>query len=287
MLTLARQRVIFTAAAAAPSFAARVLPGVLTSTFVEHGSGSALAQSTNYAVVAHYSMTSRVSRSTRKLIAEFDANGYLPVIVSAADCPDALDWSGDLPSRAIVVRKPNVGHDFGSWATGLALFPELADGHSVILANDSMLGPFRPLAPLISRFHAADADVWGLTNSRQYTPHIQSYFLGFKDGVLQRPFMTRFWRGVRNEPSKRRIVFRGELGLSRTLRNNGCKLTAAFASSEIVAPGRNPVIDGWDRLLGEGFPFVKRALVNPNEPVRDQVAHEVQRRLGIQVDDWA
>lgn len=240
------------------------------------------------AVLAHWSDSAVVNRSFRTLVREFSVNGYLPIIVSAAEFDEPLDWSGGLPGNAVVLRKPNLGYDFGSWAIAIDRIPAISCARYVVLANDSVIGPFASLQPLLRAFEGSAADVWGLTDTRQYFLHLQSYFLGFRNGVLAEPVLRAFWAGVRDEPVKWNVINNNELGLSRLLYREGFAATAAFRGDDIVAYGENPVIRGWWILLENGFPFVKREIVrNPSvAPNGEAVAREVKAVYGVELDDW-
>ena len=113
-----------------------------------------------------------------------------------------------------MVRRANVGHDFGSWAAALAAWPALALAERVLLVNDSVLGPFAPLTDVLADFDGGPEPVWGLVRSDQRRPHLQTFFVGYRDGALAHPALDRFWKDVRVERDKARIVRYCELGLS-------------------------------------------------------------------------
>lgn len=254
---------------------------------LETGSLVRFGEPERVAVAVHWSATPLVSRSFRRLVREFDANGYRTVVVSACEVPQPLDWGGELPDGAVVLRKPNIGYDFGSWAIGLTWLP-VASAPYVILANDSVLGPFTSLAPLLSRFEASEADVWSLTDNQQYFHHLQSYFLGFRGGVLDAGPLRRFFSTVRQERTKWQIIQRNELALSRLLQDNGYLTASMFRSESVVPSGFNPVIAGWRKLLDRGFPFVKREIVRDPSvaPDGEMVAREIHARFGERIEDW-
>jgi lipopolysaccharide biosynthesis protein len=202
---------------------------------------------------------------------------------------ETLDWGGDLPNGVIVIRQPNLGHDFGSWTIGLdAGGPQALSADYVILANDSLVGPFASIEPLVDRFEQAAADVWAMTDNHQYFHHLQSYFLGFRGGVLADQPLTRFWSDIRVEPSKWEVIENNELGLSRLLYREGYQMTSAFRADQIVEPGENPVIKGWWRLMRDGFPFVKREIVRDPTvaPMSDRVTSYVANLYGETLDEW-
>jgi hypothetical protein len=240
------------------------------------------------AVLVHYSASPRVNRSFRTLVRDFADAGYLPLIVSAATPAEPLQWGGGLPDQAVVLRKPNLGYDFGSWAVGLHELPSVLHSPYVVLANDSVLGPFQSLKPHLDAFEQSDADVWGLTDTRQYFHHLQSYFLGFRRGVLADKPLARFWADRRIESTKWEIIRRNELALNLLLRNEGYVATAAFRADDVVPPGENPVIRAWWKLIENGFPFIKREIVtNPSvAPRSDWVTREVKAYFGEDINEW-
>lgn len=261
-----------------------ILPVVTTS-----GERAALIGGDRVAVIASYGSDQRVSRSLSTLVAEFESNGYRVLLVRASEATEPLVWPHAAGRPSFVITKPNIGYDFGSWATALAVVPELADKPFVIFANDSLLGPFDSLAPLVADFEASPCDVWGATDTLEYLPHLQSFLLGFKTGVLRHRAVQTFWRTVRDLDDKDAIVLRYEIGLSRLLATEGFVSRPWFAHEQIVPEGGNPTTIGGSRLLEAGFPFVKRILIdNPDVFPDAAVARSlVLSRYGQDPDDWA
>ena len=254
---------------------------------VEH-IGSSISNYLRVAVLAHYSASAVVSRSFRALVGAMRSAGYGVLVVSSAEFPERLDWCGDDTTGVTVMRKPNVGYDFGSWAVGLDVYPDLRRREHVVLANDSLVGPFASIAPLLDAFHNTRADVWGLTETLQFSRHLQSYFLGFRGGVLQEPALDWFWRGVRHHEDKTEVIHRNEIGLGKLLAQEGYAVDAAFPAGQVVAPGDNPTIAGWKALLDRGMPFVKREIVRNPGLVADgaSIPAEIRKRFGEDVGDW-
>lgn len=266
----------------------RVLDEVAGQVRYEHGSAVEFGRPTHAAVLVHWAPTPILSRSVTTLASELSAAGYRPVLVSACESPEPLEWHGRRPADAIVLRKPNVGYDFGSWAVALHELPALAEAERVILTNDSMVGPFGAFDGVIARFESSAADVFGLTDTRQYFRHLQSYFLGFTNGVLGDAPLAKFFADVRAEQTKWDVIHRYELGLNRLLRREGYGITAGFRADDVVPAGENPVIKGWWRLLERGFPFVKKEVLRHPEvaPRAEWVSREVAAVFGERVEDW-
>ena len=240
------------------------------------------------AVLAHWSRSPRLSKSvTTTVMALVDA-GYRVVVVSTAESPEPLDWGVDRPTGLTVMRRPNVGYDFGSWATALYRYPGIADAERVLLLNDSIVGPFTTIEPLLQKFQASTADVWAVTDTVQFEYHLQSYVLGFTGKSLREAPLQAFWRDVCVEASKDDVIWRYEIGLSRLLRRERYGVDVAVPWRHLVPEGRNPAIIGWQGLLDRGFPFVKRELLTDPKvaPDGEMVPIELRRRFAIDVAEW-
>jgi lipopolysaccharide biosynthesis protein len=258
---------------------------------VEVEGGDDLAEATNadrIAVLAHWSEAARVSRSVATTVVALVAAGYRVVVVSTSAVHGPLDWRGDRPAGLTVLRRPNLGYDFGSWTTAIDRYPAIAEAGRVLLLNDSIVGPFASIDPLLAKFHASTADVWAVTDTSQFEYHLQSYILGFAGKILREPPMRAFWRDVRVEASKEDVIWRYEIGLSRLLRRERYASDVAIPFRHLVRDGTNPVIIGWQRLLDRGFPFVKRELlVDPRvAPDAVTVPGELRRRFDVDVAEW-
>jgi len=246
------------------------------------------------AVVASWSARPEASRSLRRLVAELSRAGFEVLLVRAVDGPGVLDWgAAGLPAGVTVVRRPNVGYDFGSWCAALASFPGVTKADRLLLVNDSFLGPFAPLQNVLRHFDEAPVDVWGLASSAQIGFHLQSHMIGFRNAVLADPGPQRFWRGIRVQPSKPEMIAAYEVGQTTMLRSESYSIMAEFPYQWIEPVGCNVTVEGWDQLLDRGFPFVKRELVK--EPFiqtgimrieRDAVVARAAQQFGVDLYEW-
>lgn len=264
-----------------------VLRQNLKQTVLEYGPRN-LPASDRVAFIASWAPDSTVSRSLTTLVAEFERLGYRTVLVRASEDAAPLNWPESSIRPTVVLRKPNAGYDFGSWAVGFARYPAGLRRKFVVIANDSLVGPFAPLDDLLADFEGSKADVWGTTSTHQFVDHLQSFFLGFRDGVLAHSSMRQFFNGLPAIEQKSAIIERYELGLSRRLFAEGFTMSAAFESELVTSPTENPTISGWRELLRLGFPFVKRELLRNPDVVAD--GHEVRSYIaatyGIDLEGW-
>jgi lipopolysaccharide biosynthesis protein len=248
------------------------------------------ADAERIAFLAHWSEGARQSRSTLTLIAELQRLGYRVVVSSTSPAPGPLDFaSADVRlDELTVLRRPNEGYDFGSWAVATVARAELLDRPYVLMLNDSLVGPFAPLDDVVAHFEETTADVWGMVESNQFAPHLQSFFRGFRFGVLAEPAMRRFWRDLRVVPDKFALIQAYEFGFTEFLVRHAFTTTQFVHHSEVVGEGQNPTMLGWRALLDAGVPFVKRELVREPELAPDghRLPAVVADRYGTDVADW-
>ena len=231
-----------------------------------------LAPGDRTALIASFGTTPVIDRSLATLVRELRSSGYPVILIRASGNPAPLEWPPGFGQADVVIRKPNVGYDFGSLSLGMALAPETLSREYVLLLNDSLLGPFASLQPLIHDFELTTSDVWGACSTMQVIPHLQSFFLGFRGGVLADPSLRSFWNGVKHESDKNKIIAEYEVGLSRLLYSESFSTSAAFESERIVYAADNPTIAGWKKLVDMGMPFVKRVLyLNPELVIDGQL----------------
>lgn len=258
------------------------------------------AQSGRVAVFVHFDRQGRVNRFVLGYLEALRAAGCEIVFVTNSGRlqPEALVALQPL-CRVILVRR-NVGYDFAAMRDGLAAIAAPAAAiEMVLIANDSVYGPFAPIGPLLDRIDFSAADIWGGTESWQRRYHLQSFFVAVGPAVLASPAWSAFWAQVRPVRSKHWVVTRYEVGLTQSLLRAGMRARALFPyqdlaqrvdkdllgpDSSVVDPflnvrrihaGRirfansarwplNPTAELWRQLLEAGFPFIKRELLRDN-----------------------
>ncbi|CAB4330915.1 unannotated protein [freshwater metagenome] len=218
-------------------------------------------EASRVALVAHWSIQPNISTSLEKLILELLNNDYEVILISACESPNKLVSSPKLTERITIIRKPNLGYDFGSWALGNEYLKNFSGVREVILVNDSCAGPFGKLGETLSRLSDAPFDVTGITDSLQFRFHLQSYFIHFKNGSFYNHGIQDFLRDVRIQPSKNSVIAAYELGLSAIAMENGFLVGALYPWNIVSQYWKNPSVTGWKNLLELGHPFIKREVV--------------------------
>lgn len=161
-----------------------------------------------------------------------------------------------------VVWRECPGYDFTSWKAALEAFPSLFDAEELLLTNDSVFGPLCPLAPLHQGMAHVACDFWGLLESHEALPHLQSYYLVFRKKALRHPAFAAFWDAVESNADKRQIIQRCEIPLALWLALHGLVPGVCIPAASLPQTNANPAHYFWRQLITRyGFPFLKRDLL--------------------------
>lgn len=257
-----------------------------------------LAGARRVAVFVHYDGQGVVHGFVLHYLRQLQKLGFATVFTSNGPrlAPEQVEQLQGL--CALIIRRDNVGYDFGAYKEGIAAIPDLAALDMLLLANDSVYGPFHHLAAVLDRMPPQEAEVWGASDSWEFSFHLQSYFLLFHRAALATPAFAAFWKKLRYVQSKIWIVHKYEVGLTRSLRRAGLRCRAAFpyrqaATALVEAVVEHNIDDDldsvrksfirqlfrsinagvplngthffWDYLIAEmEFPFLKRELLQKN-----------------------
>ncbi|WP_198372532.1 rhamnan synthesis F family protein [Roseomonas rosulenta] len=247
--------------------------------------GRCVPRGTSIALYLHWSPSGRISAMVRRQLAIWRDCGFDVVFISNAD-PPPEDWDAVSEHAVLRVRRRNTGRDFGAWRDGAALaLQHWPRPYELLLANDSVLGPFRPLQPIVAALRAGGEGLFGLTESRGGGVHLQSYVL-LARGATPVASMLNHLAALRDSHSKWRTVQQGEIGMTRRMLREGHRCAAVFGYDAVCAaadeatraslgprfavgkPWRyplNPTHHLWRVLIQEmGFPYLKTELVRRN-----------------------
>ncbi|MFL4469680.1 rhamnan synthesis F family protein [Tateyamaria armeniaca] len=169
------------------------------------------------------------------------ASGYATVVVSNLPLSDS-DRQQVLDLCVSYIERPNFGYDFGAYRDGvLSVSDRFADLTRLALLNDSA---WYPLPDKRNWLHAAEEmghDLVGAT-SNYGTPrhdiadfmdiewsysvdhrnfHYGSFALSFGPKILKDPAFFSFWKRMRLDNNKKRVVRRGEIAMSQWVVQRG------------------------------------------------------------------
>jgi lipopolysaccharide biosynthesis protein len=171
-----------------------------------------------------------------------------------------------------LITRPNEGFDFGSWA---AAINSLDLGTKVrgrlVLMNNSVYGPFRPLSEVLSSWNPA-CEILGMTSSNEFQSHVQSYFLGFRSSACSSSAFRDFWNREFHESNKWLTIVRSEMRWAQYFERNRFSICVKYTADRKFR--RNPLTFRWFELLREGMPFLKKSLFSQNYDQIDLTAWE-------------
>ncbi len=201
---------------------------------------------------------------------------YMTALVEAGfEVHAALSGSSEIAAadRSILERigvrirtRRNGGLDFGAWQD--LIREGSADGaDEILLANDSVFGPFKPLVPIVRAMEGFDA--WGMVESREGRPHLQSWFVWMSGAAFRSRAVGRLFDLPFAAMSKPEIITHGELGLSAAFEAEGLDVGARYRARFRIRPSAliatNPMHFRWRALLSSGaVPFLKVELLRCN-----------------------
>ena len=172
-------------------------------------------------------------------------------------CPENHPVLEELkPLCTALYWKAQNGWDFSAYAVALTELARVSPGADVLVMNDSMLGPFRPLTPFMA---AAPCRLTGFTGSALEESHIQSYAFVVKaiDAALMQalePVMSTSWSYNAADP----VILLQETRLAR-LAHRHMSVGAFFYSDG--SRYEDLCLNCPRLLLDAGFPLLKRSLL--------------------------
>jgi glycosyltransferase involved in cell wall biosynthesis len=206
------------------------------------------------ALFAAYAPDGKLKPNVLPYVSALADRGLKVVLVAATDAPLAVEPELTAKLAGGFVRD-NAGYDFAAWAHVMRAEPGLFAAETLLLVNDSLIGPGDPaaLAALLARIAASPADVVGATDSREHAWHLQSFFLAFKRKALASAALQSFFGEVRALDDKDEVIRAYEVPLAERLMAAGLTCEALLPSPD----GLNQTVFRWRELLDAGFPFVK------------------------------
>jgi hypothetical protein len=196
--------------------------------------------------------------------------GFNIIFISSSDGISVSDLEKLSRCCMRIINRENKGYDFYGWKTGLEKYARYKEHAGLLLANDSVIGPLFSISDIVTTLENCDADVIGMTDSFQFHPHLQSYFLYCKKNVVLSEEFLRFFREVDIHEFKNVVIRKYEVGFSRLLRHR-FRLAALYSLEPTLAridfnqrPIRwiEPTLHLWKPLITEfRFPFIKKSVL--------------------------
>lgn len=191
-------------------------------------------ESRSLAVFIHFSPDGTLTDMVLRQVETYRDLGFATVLVSNSPRFPEASWRAARQRAALVVHRSNAGLDFGAWKDVLPIVLARWPGtDEILLVNDSVLGPIRPLLPALSRMRDGGPGFYGMIESLQGGVHLQSWFT-LARGRKAVDDLADFLATLRLSRSKARIIERGELRLARAMRDRGNRVAALYGYDALV-----------------------------------------------------
>jgi hypothetical protein len=228
------------------------------------GESAAAAPDEKIAIYCHYSSTDRVSAMVQSQLATYSAEGFEVIFVSMCNSLGDDDIARLMTlCREIVVRR-SFGRDFGAWrdvmSSGIVRRDRVRE---LLLVNDSVLGPIRPLKPLFERMRTVEG-LWGLINSDQNGAHLQTFFL-LARGRAAVEAVFGFFDSLVLSMDKEIMINNGELSFSASIARRGVPLWALFSLRQVE-----------DAALGDKRSRLETVLTLGHRDIYDYVSQNLE-----------
>lgn len=215
-----------------------------------------------------YAPLGQISDYTRHYMDALRAEGVRVIACHIVHSLDIVQATTLLDAADATVLRLDGGYDFAAWADVLTVHPQLWQADRLYFLNDSIIGPFGGLGPVLDGIRSRNAGFFALSECTNTGYHAQSFFFGWNRTNLQSAALRAFWDGVVVERDKTRVVLEYEYRiapLSSDLPDASQQIVFGMETALGARPGLisciNPTHHAWRRLLEIGFPFVKTDLL--------------------------
>ncbi|MDR1567907.1 MAG: rhamnan synthesis F family protein [Streptococcaceae bacterium] len=192
-----------------------------------------------------------------------------------------------------LIQRQNEGFDFAAWRDGMTFvgFDHLSDYDSVTLMNDTCFGPLYDLAPYYEKYEAdRSIDFWGITNHvahEKYPEHIQSYFMSFKNEVLQSRNFQDFWKKVKSFTDVQDVIDHYETQNTEILMQAGFKGQTILDTTLLDATQMTyPDFSFWNptAIVQNKVPFIKVKAIAAHQAITPYVLDYIRKNTDYPIE---
>tara|TARA_R110002073_G_scaffold22800_2_gene78552 strand:+ start:1734 stop:2780 length:1047 start_codon:yes stop_codon:yes gene_type:complete len=176
-----------------------------------------LAKATKVAIYANFDANGQVHSYVHRQVEALANTGFCVVFVTNSTKLDPNSIALLKPHVGQILCRKNIGYDFGAYKDGILSIKQPESLEALLIVNDSVYGPFKPLNEILNSDANQHADVLAITDSWEIRYHLQSYFILFNQKTLAHSEFWKFWTDLRYINNKGAVVRHYEIGLTRLL----------------------------------------------------------------------
>lgn len=172
-----------------------------------------------------------------------------------------------------IFYRENIGFDAGGFKEALCNYigwNTVLEYDELILVNDSMFGPFRPMKDIFSEMENKEVDFWGLAKhgthegTHQFSEHIQTYFLAVRSRMLHSDEFKEYWERLPYYSEFLDVVYQHEVKFTSYFYSLGYTydVLADIEANDSKINYRNNYIQysaiSYELIKKRNFPFFKK-----------------------------
>ena len=191
----------------------------------------------------------------------------------------------------IIFYRENIGLDAGGFKDALTKFigwDKILEYDELVLANDSMFGPFLSMKSIFSEMKRKDIDFWGLSGHGEYRKegldyfpeHIQSFFITIRSKMLRSSHFKRYWEEMPYYSSYNQVVRKHEMQFTQHFLKLGYTydVLADIKINDSVNSENNYrqyTIIPYELIKKRNFPFLKKQQIAEDNKLERQTQEEL------------
>lgn len=206
-----------------------------------------------------------------------------------------VDRSGEILEQYAdeIFYRDNIGFDAGGFKDALCSFlgwEKVWQYEELVLANDSMFGPFCPMKDIFEQMEKRHVGFWGLAAHREFTDahkrqapeHIQTYFMSIGYSMLHDSRFREYWENMPYYRSFHEVVYKHETRFTQYFADLGYTYDT-LADTEINHSKVNIqnnylqyALIPYELMKRRNFPFLKRQAL-----IYDTLDRQTQENLHL------
>ncbi|MFI3125166.1 rhamnan synthesis F family protein [Streptococcus suis] len=228
-------------------------------------------------------LSSHVIYQLQKLAPLFSTIFFISNSQLSANELDYLETEGLITNY---LQRENIGFDFLAWREGMFKigFDELKRYDSVTLMNDTCFGPLWDMESVYQSFENQKMiDFWGMTNHRatkRFKEHLQSYFISFKQRVVQSEEFYQFWSRVIDYSNVQDVIEQYETQITTHFLNAGYHYSSVFNTVNVDTTGMlHPDFSYYNptAIIRNKVPFIKVKTIDANQHIAHYFLQELEK----------
>jgi glycosyltransferase involved in cell wall biosynthesis len=155
-------------------------------------------------------------------------------------------------------------YDFGSYKRGYIFAKEngvLNEIDELIFCNDSCYGPVIPFTEMFNIMSKENSDFWGITESKVFAHHIQSYFITFSKRVFLETSFEKFMLNIKKQDNVKDVILNYEVKLTEFFTKQGFSASAfikTIFTNDVTRLNQHPHIEHFPNYLVQNqSPLIK------------------------------